>query len=228
MERLAVIFDMDGVLVDSYAAHFESWRDAVEAEGLHITQEQFARTFGRTSREIIAELWGSDCFTPEELEEFDRRKEAAYRRLVAEDFPAMDGARELIEALHGSAFRLAIGSSGPLENVELALDRLGVAKLFEGRVTGRDVQRGKPDPQVFLLAAERVGARPAACAVIEDAPVGVTAANGAGMTSIGLASAGRAIEELSHARLAVRSLRELSVERIEDLVRSRAEGSACR
>jgi len=227
VERLAVIFDMDGVLVDSYAAHFESWRDAVESEGLQITQEQFARTFGRTSREIIAELWGSDCFTPEALEDFDRRKEAAYRQIVAENFPAMDGARELIEALHGSGFRLAIGSSGPPENVELALDRLGVAKLFEGRVTGRDVQRGKPDPQVFLLAAERVGARPTECAVIEDAPVGVTAANRAGMTSIGLASAGRAVEELSHARLAVRSLRELSPIQIESLVRGRTEGSTC-
>ncbi|HVW01435.1 MAG TPA: HAD family phosphatase [Planctomycetaceae bacterium] len=227
MERLAVIFDMDGVLVDSYAAHFQSWRDAVEAEGLQITQEQFARTFGRTSREIIAELWGGDLFTPAKLEEFDRRKEAAYREIVAENFPAMDGARELIEALHESGFRLAIGSSGPPENVALALDRLGVARLFDGRVTGKDVQRGKPDPQVFLLAAERIGIPPAGCAVIEDAPVGVTAANRAGMTSIGLATGGRSIEELSHACLAVHSLRELSSARIDDLVRSRAEGGAC-
>lgn len=218
---------MDGVLVDSYAAHFQSWRDAVEAEGLQITQDQFARTFGRTSREIIAELWGSDCFTTAALEDFDRRKEAAYRRLVAENFPAMNGARDLIEALHDAGFRLAIGSSGPPENVELALDRLGVSKLFGGRVTGTDVQRGKPDPQVFLLAAERVGIRPTECAVIEDAPVGVTAANRAGMTSIGLASGGRAIEELSHAKLAVHSLRELSPARIEGLVRGAAEGRAC-
>lgn len=206
----AVIFDMDGVLVDSYRAHWQSWQMMAGENGRELDEEQFVRTFGRVSREIIAEHWGADSLAADEIAEFDRRKEALYRELVARDFPAMDGARELLAALASAGFRLAIGSSGPPANVELAIDRLGAQDLFAATVTGRDVTRGKPDPQVFLLAAERLGVPAARCAVVEDAPVGIAAANAAGMVSIALLSTGHTAESVTAARLVVRSLRELS------------------
>ena len=216
---LGVIFDMDGVLVDSYSAHWQSWQFMADELGKGLTEAQFVSTFGRTSREIIAEHWGADCLTPEEIAEFDRRKEALYRELVDVAFPAMDGAIELIRELWADGFRLAVGSSGPPENVALAVDRLGAGQYFDTLVTGRDVTRGKPDPQVFLLAAERMGVVPADCTVIEDAPVGIAAANAAGMASIALLSTGHTAESVSAARLIVRSLRELSPERIAWLVK---------
>jgi beta-phosphoglucomutase len=203
----AVIFDMDGVLVDSYRAHWQSWRMMAAEIGRGLTEEQFLRTFGRTSREIIAEHWGAAALTEEQVLAFDRRKEALYREIVAHDFPAMDGARELIVELHAAGFKLAVGSSGPPENVALALEKLGVCNLFHAVVTGADVTRGKPDPQVFLLAAQRLGVEPRHCAVIEDAPVGIAAANAAGMTSIALLSTGHTRE------------RELSAQRIDNLIR---------
>ncbi len=218
---LAVIFDMDGVLVDSYEAHWQSWHFMADELGKGLTEEQFASTFGRTSREIIAEHWGSDCLTPTEIAEFDCRKEGLYRELVARDFPAMDGARELLEELHGAGFRLAVGSSGPPENVALAVERLGAERLFDVLITGKDVTRGKPDPQVFLLAAERLGVAPHQCAVVEDAPVGIAAANSAGMFSIALLSTGHTAESVATARLMVRSLRELSAGRIAGLIGGR-------
>ena len=218
---LAAIFDMDGVLVDSYRAHFESWRAVAVEEGLSVTEEEFATTFGRTSREIIAALWGEDRYTPDEILALDDRKEAAFRDIVRDEFPAMSGAVELLEALAGARFALAVGSSGPPANIELVLDRLGCRHLFGATITGMDVTRGKPDPQVFLLAAEGLGIEPSRCAVVEDAPAGVAAANSAGMTAIGLASTGRGRDELSDARLVVDSLNELSPATIRKLILDR-------
>src|SRR5258707_9738019 len=87
---LGVIFDMDGVLVDSYRAHWQSWQFMADELGKGLTEEQFVSTFGRTSREIIAEHWGADALTPVEIAEFDKKKEALYREIVARDFPAME------------------------------------------------------------------------------------------------------------------------------------------
>ena len=114
--------------------------------------------------------------------------------------------------------KLAVGSSGPPENVELVLEQLGAKHLFGATVTARDVTRGKPDPQVFLVAAARLGVPPERCAVVEDAPLGVAAANAAGMASIGLASTGRTVESLLAAELVVGSLDKLSPQVIGELI----------
>lgn len=215
MER-AVIFDVDGVLVDSYVPHEESWLSAAREAGVEMTREQFAKTFGRTSREIIREFWG-DGLSDEEMRAIDDHKEALYRDAVRHDFPAMDGAVELIDALRGAGFRLAVGSSGPPENVELAISCLGRSDAFDAIVTGYDVTHGKPHPEVFQIAGERLGVRKERCAVVEDAVAGVTAANAAGMASIALTGT-TTREALASARLVVDSLRELSPERVESLL----------
>lgn len=217
-EPLAVIFDMDGVLVDSYQPHWESWQRMAAEWGRGLSEAKFVQTFGRTSREIIAAHWGAAALTDAEMAEFDRQKESLYREIVADNFPAMDGATELIRALHAAGFRLAVGSSGPPENVAMAIDRLGVEPLFHTLVTGADVSRGKPDPQVFLTAAGRLGVPPARCAVIEDAPVGIAAANAAGMASIALLSTGHTADSVTAAKVIVNSLRELSPDRIVELI----------
>ena len=209
-DRRAVIFDVDGVLVDSYHVHFESWRVLCAELGREMTEPQFAATFGRTTRETISELWSGDRFPSEQIAQLDARKEAIFRERIVADFPAMDGALELIEALHEAGFALAVGSSGPPENVELILDQLGCRALLGAIVTGRDVRRGKPDPQVFSIAAARLALDPGSCAVVEDAAAGVAAANAAGMTSIALVSTGHTRAELAAADHTVESLRELS------------------
>jgi beta-phosphoglucomutase len=212
----AVIFDMDGVLVDSYQAHFQSFQHLAGQQGLTLTEEQFATVFGWTSPRIFAHLWGEGRFSPREITALDAEKEAYYRTIVARDFPAMPGATETIATLHAAGFRLGIGSSGPPENVDLVLDRLGIRPWIGAAVTGRDVTRGKPDPQVFLLAAERLGVRPARCVVVEDAPAGIAAAHAAGMTAVGFVSTGRTPEELAEADCLIYAFRELT----PDLVRN--------
>ncbi len=221
---LAVIFDMDGVLIDSYQAHFQSWQAMAAEAGLTLTLEQFGITFGRTSREIIAALWQDRRLSEEDVLALDNRKEALFRQILERDFPAMPGVRELLQEIHDAGLALAVGSSGPPENVELALERLGDRSLWGAVVTGRDVTRGKPDPQVFSLAAERLGIVPGRCVVVEDARPGVAAAKAAGMACIGLASTGHKRCELSQADRVVDSLDEISLAMLRAAIRQADAG----
>ncbi len=219
-QAIAAIFDMDGVLVDSYQAHYASWKAVAAEQGRIVTEEEFAATFGRTSREIIAALWSQDRYGDEQVRRMDQRKEAAFRRIVEKDFPAMAGADALLKALAKDGFRLAVGSSGPPENIALVLDRLGATERFQAVVSGMDVTRGKPDPQVFLIAAERLEIPPRQCVVVEDAPAGVAAARAAGMKSVGFASTGRTRAELAQAHLVIDRLGQLSPAVLRRLVAS--------
>src|SRR5688500_8589330 len=128
-DPMGVIFDMDGVLVDSYRAHLRSWQDTAALHQLNLSESDFARTFGRTSRDIIRALW-PDRFNDDEVARFDAAKEARYREILAEDFPEMPGASGLIRTLHDAGFRLAIGSSGPPQNVALVRRQLRNGDLF--------------------------------------------------------------------------------------------------
>jgi beta-phosphoglucomutase len=216
MPDRGVIFDMDGVLVDSYRAHFASWRALYGELGRDYSEEAFAADFGRTSRDILRRTLG-EPLTYERVRDLDERKEALFRDILRKDFTAMDGARELIDALSAEGFLLAVGSSGPPENIALALEKLGRAGKFAAIVTGKDVTRGKPDPQVFQLAADRLGLPAESCAVVEDAVHGIEAARRAGMIAIGLTGTVTR-DELGRANLVVESLRELSPETIRQQI----------
>jgi HAD superfamily hydrolase (TIGR01509 family) len=181
-----VIFDMDGVLVDSGPAHYESWRLMARRHGLDIDEARFKATFGRTSTEIIQILWPG--LPAAEVQRRDAEKEAVYRDLIRGRVPLMPGCVETLAALRAAGRRIAIGTSGPPENIELVLSEGGLASYFEAVVHRGMIARGKPAPDCFLLAAERLGLPPAACVVIEDAPAGVQAGCAAGMTVIALAS----------------------------------------
>jgi beta-phosphoglucomutase len=215
MTRTAVIFDVDGVLIDSYQAHFESWLRMFAEHDVSFTEAEFRKTFGRTSRDIIAALYGPDL-TDAEISMWDDRKEALYRDIIREKFPVIDGAVELLDALYAAGFLLGVGSSGPPENIWLTLECLERAELFDAVVTRVDVTRGKPDPQVFQIAGKRLGAVPEQCVVVEDAPAGIEAANRAGMASVALTGTATRTE-LAHARLVVDSLRGLTPERLRNL-----------
>lgn len=218
--RLAAIFDVDGVLVDSFDAHFHSWRQLAAETGVTFNQRDFAATFGRTSRDIIARFWPVNPSDERTIAQLDQRKEAIYRSIVESDFPAMDGATELIQSLHRAGFAIALGSSGPPANIELAIERLTVRDFINTVVTGSDVRRGKPDPEVFLTAAQRLSIPPNKCVVVEDAPAGIVAAHAGGMAAVALLSRGHRREDFAEhpPDLFVQSLRDLSAARLTDLI----------
>lgn len=215
---IGIIFDMDGVLVDSGDAHFESWRLlAVELGSPPITRKQFDRSFGRRSREIIAEWFGVNDASRAAV--LDDRKEVIYRGILERGVPEMPGASQLVATLHVAGFRIAVGSSGPSKNIAMVCDALELRSFLSAIVTGEDVQRGKPDPQVFLIAAERMGTAPGRTVVIEDAPPGVEAARRAGMRCIALTSS-HAAPALAAACHVVDSLGAICPDLVVQLVRS--------
>jgi beta-phosphoglucomutase len=216
MRKLAVIFDVDGVLVDSYRAHSVSWRQLYGELGIDYTESAFAADFGRTSRDILCRTLGAET-SDQRIRTLDERKEALFREILRKEFPAMPGAVELINALAADGFAIAVGSSGPPENIALTLEKLGCGDKIAARVTGADVERGKPDPQVFQLAAERLGVPPESCAVVEDAVHGIEAARRAGMKSVAFTGTATR-EQLSAADLVVDSLGELSPHAIRRLI----------
>ncbi|QDU81673.1 Phosphorylated carbohydrates phosphatase [Polystyrenella longa] len=220
--QLAVLFDMDGVLIDSYAAHFESWQVVAKQRGGTYTEEEFVAGFGRTSRELIREQWnGAENWSEDEVAQLDNDKEAAFRDILNENFPAMPGGRELIFDLYERGFRIAVASSGPRENVQLVIDRLEIGSCLSAVITGNDVTKGKPDPQVFQLAAQGVDVPNPLCCVIEDAPAGVAAANAAGSSCIGLVRPGKYSVNLDDANLIVSHLNEINPAKIAELIQSR-------
>lgn len=209
---VGAIFDIDGTLVDSYEAHFVCWRDTLVHQGVEYDHEHFKCDFGRRNPEIITELWeqvGRERPADELIEELADEKEQRFRELLAASFPEMPGASRLLETLHEAGWRLAVGSSAPSANVQLSIDQLGVRSLLDAVVSGTDVARGKPEPDVFLQAGELLGLEPSACVVVEDAAAGVEAAHRAGMSAVAIASKGRTHEELDAAEMVIDSLEEL-------------------
>ena len=205
-KKLGVIFDMDGVLVDTGWAHRRSWYDLAEREGLMMSEAFFRRTFGMQNDAILPML--RPGISKEQMERLADWKEQRYRGIVKERVELAPGAEALLKDLKRHGFRLAIGSSAPPENLDVFWEPLGLADWFDARVTKEEIARSKPSPETFLKAAEKLGLAPACCAVVEDAVPGVQAARAAGMPVVAV-TATRKRDDLAQATRIVDSLSEL-------------------
>ena len=183
---VAVIFDMDGVLVLTEDAHWKSWLEVARPRGAELSYAAFKSCFGRINPDCIPILFGPR--SPQESVAIAEEKEAAFRRIVKERVPLVPGIVEFLTSLQNLGVRLGVGSSGPPENVKALVEGGGIARFFSATVDGSQVRRGKPAPDVFLTCAQRLEIAPAGCAVIEDAPVGIRAAVAAGMLAVGVAT----------------------------------------
>jgi len=208
--RMGVIFDLDGVLVDTGWAHRQAWYDLAEKEGLKMSDEFFTSTFGMQNYQILPMLCGCDL-SCEEIDRMSDWKEQRYRDLMAEKLALPPGGARLLDELKDEGFRLAIGSSAPRANLDLVLERLRLHRYFDAWVTKEDVANGKPAPDTFLAAAQKLSLAPRRCVVVEDAVQGVEAGKAAGMRVIALTTT-RDREALSRADMIADSLAELKAE----------------
>lgn len=197
MPLRAVIFDWDGVVVDSSSHHERSWEILAAKRGLPLPADHFKRGFGKKNNVIIPDLgWATE---PVEVGALAREKEEIYRSLVRErGIEPLPGARALLAALQAAAIPCAIGSSTERANLDCLLDLMDLRRFFSVIVSGEEVMNGKPDPAIFILAAKRLGSDPADCVVIEDALVGIEAAKRAGIPVLAVATTEPA-EALAHA-----------------------------
>lgn len=213
-EKYLVIFDMDGVLADTSQIHFESWVKMANEMGVKLTRKFFEGTFGQQSVPITRKLFG-DKVDQAEIVKRANLKELYYREMVRDKLEPLPGVIELIRTLRENNFKLAVGSSGPPENVELLLTSLKIKEFFDIIITAADVKIGKPAPDVFLIVAKRLNLNPECCIVIEDAPVGIKAAKRAGMVTIALTTT-HIKDELSDADLI---LKDLSYIELNDIIK---------
>ncbi|HET8576172.1 MAG TPA: HAD family phosphatase [Methylomirabilota bacterium] len=190
----AVIFDMDGVLVDSGAHHRRAWRTLLDELGASPTHPEFWRlTIGRPGEEAIPLLLGR-AVRPAEARRLAQRKRDLYVELAEHGLETVPGATAFVEALSRLGVPRAIGTSASRFDCERLLDELGLRAHFDVIVTADDVTQGKPDPEVYVQAARRLRALPSTCVVFEDSVVGVQAARSAGMRAIGVTTAHTAEE----------------------------------
>ncbi len=211
--RRAVLWDLDGTLVDSTEYHWRSWQQPLADEGVHITRADFLASFGQRNDAILRGWLGPDA-DPARMRRVGDAKEASYREIIAaEGISPLPGAAEWVRRLHEAGWLQAIASSAPRLNVEVVRRALGFESLIETFVAAEDVQRGKPDPEVFLTAAARLGVSPARCVVVEDAAAGIEAARRAGMRCIGVGDVA-----LAGADVHVGSLADLPPRAFEDLI----------
>jgi beta-phosphoglucomutase family hydrolase len=217
----AAIFDWDGVIIDSAKLHELSWSKLAAEIGSTVAPGAFLRGFGMTSEHIIREIhrWSDDA---DRIRTLSRRKEALYRELVEQSgIEALPGVKPWLATLESAGIKSAIASSTHRLNIETVLKVIGLTNAFDIIVSAEDVSSGKPDPEVFLKAAERLQMEPSRCVVFEDAHVGVEAAHAAGMAVVAVPTT-NARKELRRADVVVDRLDDLTVDRLAALVAGRA------
>ncbi len=202
-----VIFDLDGVLIDSGWAHKQAWFDLAEKEGYKMSDDFFFETFGMQNAQILPKLAGSDL-SMEEINRLSDWKEQRYRDLISEKLVLTRGAERLLHELKENGFHLAIGSSAPKDNLNLIFKFLSLQDYINAYVTKEDVSKGKPAPDTFLKAAQKISLPPRHCVVVEDAVQGIEAAKTAGMFVIAVTTT-RDRAKLTEADIVVDSLDEL-------------------
>ncbi len=186
--NLAVIFDMDGVLVDNLPFHRQAWSLICKKYSLNITDPDFIRKlFGRSNREILLALFGKEL-SPEEILRLTAEKEALYREIYQDHIQPVAGLIPLLDDLKRERVRLGVATLGPTENLNFVMDRLNIRHYYDALLDAASVRQGKPDPEIYLKTAERLGVEPHRCLAFEDSLPGVEAGLRAGMTVIGVAT----------------------------------------
>lgn len=184
--KKAVIFDMDGVLVDNTCIHMEAFEIFGERHGLEVSREKLLFTFGKKNAQIFSTMYGEGTFSDEKLVEMGLEKEEIYRDIFEKRIAPANGLVDILKELKSKGAKIAVGSSGSIDNVKFVLNRCGIEEYFDAIAHGDIITKGKPDPEVFLLAANLLGEKPEDCVVIEDAIVGIEAANRAGMAVVAM------------------------------------------
>ncbi|MFZ4986660.1 MAG: HAD family hydrolase [Blastocatellia bacterium] len=193
-EKRAVIWDLDGTIIDSESHHWEAWKVLMAAENFSITYEEYVADFGRRNDEILR-LRMSPDLAESEIARLSWSKEEAYRQLVrTKGIGLLPGVEEWFANLRADGWLQALGTSAPRANVEAIFAVHPIRRYFDAVMSADQVAHGKPHPDVFLAAAREAGVSPSQCLVIEDAPAGIEAARRAGMRSLAVQTTHRALE----------------------------------
>ena len=212
----AAIFDMDGVIADNMSYHTQAWEMFLKKHAPGLEIGDVSSKYGMTNADLMSFVF-SRRLTHAEIERYGEEKEQYYRDLYAGHMAPTPGLVEFLRELKAAGTRTVVATSAPRSNAAFLIDGLRLRPLFDAVVHAGQVNRGKPDPEIYLTAASRVGCRPDACAVFEDAQVGIEAGRRAAMTVIGLATT-LPPEKLTAGRLVIKDFREINVQKLNELL----------
>jgi len=206
--KKTILWDMDGVIVDSIPFHFAAWQETFTKRGINLTKEDFTKLFGTRNDFIIRNILGEAC--EKDVETIAQQKETNFREKIKGNIKPFPGIVKLLNTVKKGNFRQALVSSAPEENIDLLIGELNLEGFFDCIVCGKEVSESKPSPQIFLLAAKKLEIEPKNCIVIEDSPLGVKAAKTAGMGCLAVTNA-HPKQELEEADKVVDSLEEVDL-----------------
>jgi beta-phosphoglucomutase len=215
----AIIFDMDGVLVDSSPFHFRKWMDFLNAHAIPFDEQELPNIVLGPANDVIFRRFLGNHLTREQISELSEELDANFRREIGPNPPALPGVRRLIEECHSQGVAMAVASAAIASNVKFLINALGLTECFREMLAVDSTTHPKPHPEIYLKAAERLGVSPAACAVFEDSYVGIEAAKRAGMKCIAIASTFSAedLRRETHADLIVPNFEHVSLETVRHL-----------
>jgi len=191
-----VIFDMDGTMIDNMMVHHRAWQRTLADLNLKLTLEEVKEHIHGINSEILERLFG-DRFTPEQRRQISAKKEAAYREIFLPELQLIPGLPDFLDSLKAANIPMAIGTAAPRENVEYVMANLNLQNYFRGVFDAQSVRRGKPDPEIFELAAASMGLSADQCLIFEDSLTGAEAAKRARAKSI-IVTTTHAEEEFEH------------------------------
>ena len=185
--KKAILWDMDGVIADSNAFHFAAWQETFAKGGVNFSKQDFTKLFGARNDFIIRNTLGKNL-SEEDTKIIAQGKETNFRRRAKGNIKPFPGVLRLLNTIKGGNFKLGLVSSAPAENIDLVTGELGLEGFFDSIVCGSEVSESKPAPQIYLLAAKRLGVDPQDCIAVEDSPLGIKAAKAAGMRCVAVAN----------------------------------------
>ncbi|WP_066056758.1 beta-phosphoglucomutase [Robertmurraya korlensis] len=218
MNKSAVIFDLDGVIVSTDEYHYQAWKHISEQEGIPFNREINEKLRGVSRMESLEIILSNSTKSYSESEKLllAEKKNEIYRELLnhLSEKDILPGVRELILNLKGRGIKIAIGSSS--KNTPFILEKIGMASSFDAIADGNGIKNSKPDPEVFLLAAQKLGVRPEECIVMEDAEAGIEAAIAGGMVAVGVGAA----STYQNTHIGVEDLTKLNIEQLFEIKES--------
>jgi len=213
MAKFAALFDMDGVLVDNFAVHLVAWDTFCKRKGLVISSDDLKDfAFGRTNEEIMPHFFGRS-FSKTEIDVLANEKEAIYRELYKGKVEPVKGLISFVKTLKAAGLPVAVATSAPAANAHFVLEEIGLTPFFDCITDSSMIQNGKPDPEIYLLTAERLGYEPSSCIVFEDSFAGIESGNAAGMSVVGLATTHNATK-LTNCRLVLKDFDDITVDEL--------------
>ena len=187
-----MIFDMDGVIVHNDFYHCESWKQFAGSHGFEVSHQEVKSWFGNTNPMILKNLFGENL-DKESIKRMSDEKEKLYREIYTGKVEPLIGLAEFLKSAIDHGWTLAIATSAPPENVKFILNETGLGSFFHETTDASEIRKGKPDPEIFLLTAAKIGIDPGNCIVFEDSFYGIEAGKRAGMNVVAVATTHEAV-----------------------------------